>query len=85
MFYINDKAFYDKPTSCGTCPFLFIPGKDAPSFLPSGGGTGGKCHCTMWDEWHHTWANCPHRCQKLFKAALQYPDGERLVIVAKSE
>ena len=59
MITINDHNFYEEPGSCGTCPFLFIPGKNAPSFLPSGG------------------------CRKIFRKAFTYPDGYKLVIVAK--
>lgn len=84
MITINDTPFYEEPGSCGTCPFLFIPGKNAPSFMPSGGSSGTH-HCTLWDEWHHSWAACPRRCKKLFRQAFAYPDGYKLVIVAKEK
>lgn len=80
MITINNVAFHEEPGSCGTCPFLFIPGKDAPSFLPSGGDSSGKHHCTLFDEWHHSWAGCPRRCRKLFRKAFSFPDGYKLVI-----
>ena len=49
-----------------------------------------SCHsdrglCIQWNEAHHTWANIPRRCKKLFKSAFaQYNDsGETLVITKK--
>lgn len=83
MITINDKDFYEEPASCGTCPFLFVPGRDAPSFFPT--GKIGKCHCVQFDEWHHTWAGVPLRCKKLFKKAFSMPDGSVLVIVKNGE
>ena len=39
----------------------------------------------QWNEAHHTWANIPRRCKKLFKSAFMlYNDsGETLVITKK--
>lgn len=86
MIVISGIKVYDEPTSCGTCPFLFIPGKDAPSIIQNlSSGRGTSHHCTMFDEWHHTWANPPRRCAKLFKKAFRYPEGTELVITKNTE
>lgn len=81
MLIINGKKFYEEPGSCGTCPFLFTGNTDAP--VPTSGTDKGVC--LQWDETHHTWANVPRRCAKLFKQAFSagYPDGMELVIVGK--
>jgi len=79
MIIINGYNFYEEPTSCGTCPFLVDPEKNMPSFMPKSGSSGTK-HCIKWDEWHHSWANPPRRCTKLFKKAFTYPEGTELVI-----
>jgi hypothetical protein len=49
-----------------------------------------SCHsdrglCIQWNEAHHTWANIPRRCKKLFKSAfaLYNDSGETLVITKK--
>ena len=39
-------------------------------------------HCILWNEWHLRYRNIPARCHKLFKKAMTYPDGSKLVIVA---
>ena len=83
MITINGRCFYEEPTSCGTCPFLYVPGRDAPSFLPSRGSANQLCHCTMWDEMHRVCTSPPRRCAKLFRKALAFPDGAKLVIVAE--
>jgi hypothetical protein len=51
---------------------------------------GMTCHsdrglCIQWNEAHHTWANIPRRCKKLFKSAfaLYNDSGETLVITKK--
>lgn len=82
MIIINGKTFYEEPGSCGTCPFLFIPCKDAPGFLPSGGGQS-KYHCTMFNEMHASWRSVPPRCRRIFKKAFGFPEGSVLVICSK--
>lgn len=76
MILINGTKFWDKPGSCGTCPF-FISGSSRLS--PSDRGV-----CTLWNENHRTYINPPRRCQKLFNKASRYPDGTKLVIVAEN-
>lgn len=78
MITINETTFYDKPGSCGTCPF-FVSGS---THLQPGMGKG---HCIMFDEMHHSYINPPRRCQKLFNKAFRMPDGSKLVIVLKNE
>lgn len=79
MIIINGKTFYEEPTSCGTCPFLYIPCTNAPAPVSSSD----KGHCLLWDEIHRTWRSVPRRCSKLFsKAFANYPEGSNLVIVA---
>lgn len=79
MITINGKTFYEEPTSCGTCPFLYIPCTNAPVPVSSSD----KGHCLLWDEMHHTWRSVPRSCQKLFKKAFTYTEGSELVIVRK--
>lgn len=76
MIYINDREFYDKPGSCGSCPFFF---SGSTHMQPNAG----KVHCQLFDEFHKSYINPPQRCQKLFNAAFRMPDGMRLVVVAK--
>lgn len=78
MITINGKNFYEEPSSCGVCPFMFTGNTDAPT--PSQPVSVG--HCTQFDEMHHTWKNVPRRCAKLFRAAFDaYNDsGVELVI-----
>lgn len=80
MVTINGHTFYEEPRSCGTCPFLMTGNTDSPISSPSDKGI-----CIQWDETHHTWANPPRRCQKLFKQAFRlYNDtGQELVITRK--
>ena len=77
MIYINGTPFYDEPGSCGTCEFYSSSGS---KLAPSDDG-----YCPLFDERHHSWATPPRRCQKLFKAAFGFPNGERLVIVGKEK
>lgn len=81
MVNINGFDFYEEPGICGTCPFLITGNTSVPGI---------SCHsdrglCIQWNEAHHTWANIPRRCKKLFKSAFaQYNDsGETLVITKK--
>lgn len=78
MITINDTPFYDKPGSCGTCPWF----SNGSTYLQPNMGKG---HCRMFDEMHHSYINPPRRCQKLFNKAFRMPDGSRLVIVVKDE
>ena len=80
MLIINGYKFYEEPGSCGTCPFLLTGNTSAPVSPSSDRGI-----CLQWDETHHTWANIPRRCAKLFKQAFSagYADGTVLTIVAK--
>lgn len=78
MITINDTTFYDKPGSCGSCPFFDNGGTS--SF--HGSETG---YCRLFDEMHRRWINPPRRCQKLFNKAFRMPDGSNLVIVRKEE
>ena len=73
MIYINNKAFYDRHGSCGTCPFFMD-------------GSSSMCHpqrglCTMFAETHASYINPPGRCLKLFNKAFKHPDGAKLLIV----
>ena len=77
MIYINGIAFYQEPGSCGTCEFYCSYGSN---FHPSSDG-----YCPLFDEQHHSWATPPRRCQKLFRAAFRFPDGENLVIVGNTK
>ena len=76
MITINDIVFYDKPGSCGSCPFFDNGGTS--SFHGSEIG-----YCRLFDEMHRRWINPPRRCQKLFNKAFRTPEGSRLVIVRK--
>lgn len=80
MVIINGQTFYEEPGSCGTCPFLMTGNTSAP--MPTSPSQRG--HCIQWNESHHTWANPPRRCAKLFKKAFElYNDtGENLVITS---
>lgn len=78
MITINDTTFYDKPGSCGSCPFFDNGGTS--SFHGSEIG-----YCRLFDEMHRRWINPPRRCQKLFNKAFRMPEGSRLVIVRKEE
>ena len=73
MVKINGKTFYDKPTSCGQCPFFFLGSSD---ICPSVIGV-----CNMFNENHKFYINPPKRCQKLFNKAFRMPDGSELIIV----
>ena len=79
MLIINGTKFYEEPTSCGTCPFLFTGRTDTPISSP----TDNKGHCPIFDEVHHTYANPPRRCAKLFRKVFSkgYADGTELAIV----
>lgn len=82
MITINGKEFYDKPGSCGTCPFFY----SGDTFLSSKlGSYSVKGFCTLFEENHKSYINPPRRCQKLFNKAFRMPEGSRLVIVAKEE
>ena len=81
MVNINGFDFYEEPSICGTCPFLITGNTNVPGI---------SCHsdrglCIQWNEAHHTWANIPRRCKKLFKSAftLYNDSGETLVITKK--
>lgn len=74
MIIINGTTFYDKPGSCGSCPWFF---SGSTHFQYNSG----KGHCTMFNEMHHSYINSPSRCRKLFNKAFRMPDGSRLVIV----
>lgn len=78
MITINGTTFYDKPGSCGSCPFFDNGGTS--SFHGSEIG-----YCRLFDEMHRRWINPPRRCQKLFNKAFRMPDGSNLVIVRKEE
>lgn len=75
MIQINDKTFYSKPGSCGTCPF-FDNGRTStyPGTLVG--------FCGLFGENHKSYINPPRRCQKLFNKAFRFPDGSKLIIVA---
>lgn len=74
MVVINGEKFYDKPGSCGSCPF-FLSG--STSLSPSSKGV-----CRLWNENHKSYIYPPRRCQKLFNKAFRFPEGTELVIVA---
>lgn len=75
MIYINGTLFYEKPTSCGTCPFWHSDG----TFLsPSCNG-----FCLPWGENHKSYIAPPRRCQKLFNKAFRFPEGTELCIVGE--
>lgn len=78
MVTINGKTFYDKPGSCGTCPF-FDNGRT--STYP-GTEIG---FCIIFNENHRSWINPPRRCQKLFNKAFRMPEGSKLTIVYSNE
>lgn len=82
MITINGKEFYDKPGSCGTCPF-FRDGNT--SFSSKLGCYSEKGFCTLFEENHKSYIYPPRRCQKLFNKAFRMPEGTRLVIVEKEE
>ncbi len=73
MIVINGEKFYDKPGSCGSCPF-FYSGSTRLSNFSNG-------VCRLWNEKHKSYINPPKRCQKLFNKAFRFPDGTKLVIV----
>lgn len=77
MIQINGVQFWDKPGSCGTCPFF-----DNGSTILSPGYVRG--YCRMFDEMHNSYINPPRRCQKLFNKAFRYPDGSKLSIVTNN-
>lgn len=83
MVIINGKKLYEVPGTCGTCPFLITGNSSAP--VPTNASDKGLC--LQWDETHHTWANIPRRCEKLFRQAFRlYNDsGIDLTIVAKEK
>lgn len=78
MIKINGKTFYDKPGSCGTCPFFNSGNTYLSSQLGCSSSMG---YCTMFQENHRSWINPPRRCQKLFNKAFRMPEGANLVIV----
>lgn len=77
MVTINGKRFYDKPGSCGACPFM-SSGRTSLTYTDKG-------HCTLWDENHGLHINPPKRCQKLFNKAFRKFDGAELVIVSNTD
>lgn len=52
MITINDTPFYDKPGSCGTCPWF----SNGSTHLQPNMGKG---YCRMFDEMHHSYINPP--------------------------
>lgn len=82
MVTINGKVFYDKPGSCGTCPFFNSGNTYLSSRLGCNSSMG---FCTVFGENHRSWINPPKRCQKLFNKAFRMPDGAKLVIVINTE
>ena len=74
MIYINGQKFYDKPGSCGTCPFF----NNGSTHMSPGSIKG---HCLQWNEMHKSYINPPARCKKLFNKAFKYPEGTELIIV----
>jgi len=74
MITINGTIFYDKPGSCGSCPW-FNSGSTHLYHNP------GKGHCTMFNEMHRPYINPPKRCQKLFNKAFRMPEGSDLIVV----
>ncbi len=81
MITLNNHNLYEIPSSCGTCPFLMTGSTNVPGIHSSYQ----RGVCFQWNETHHTWANIPRRCLKLFKTAFKnYDDsGENLVVVSK--
>ena len=73
MIKINGEIFYEKPGSCGSCPFF-----DNGSTCRSPGSE--KGYCRIFKEMHKTWINPPPRCRKLFNKAFKQPEGSELVI-----
>lgn len=73
MVTLNGVEIYEEPGSCGSCPF-FNSGSSHLYHFDRG-------HCMMWNEFHHSYINPPRKCKKMFKKALSYPSGEKLVIV----
>lgn len=78
MTIINETIFYDKPGSCGTCPFFY----NGSTHLRPGEVKG---HCRMFDKMHKSYINPPKRCQKIFNKAFRMPDGSELVITINNE
>jgi hypothetical protein len=78
MIWISGKEFYEKPGSCGTCPFF----NSSNTFLTSKTGCYSNVgFCNLFEENHKSYINPPKRCQKLFNKAFRMPEGSRLVIV----
>lgn len=50
MVIINDRKFYDKPGSCGSCPFFF----SGSTYLCPNKGRG---ICTLFNEMHQPYIN----------------------------
>lgn len=82
MVTINGHNFYEEPGSCGTCPFLLTRNTGVPGIRSNYN----RGLCIQWNEEHHTWANIPRRCRKLFKRAfaLYNDSGQELVITKKN-
>ena len=74
MITINGEKFYDKPGSCGSCPFF---NSGSTHLFPSSSGV-----CMLFGENHKSYINPPRRCQKIFNKAFRFPEGTELVIVA---
>lgn len=68
---INDIRFVENPTFCGVCPALIMGRNDKKGF------------CFLFDKNKGYYDDKPKRCRDLFDKAFTYPDGSRLVIVAK--
>ena len=83
MITINGHNFYEVPTLCGTCPFLITGNTGVPQVE--------YCFnrgiCLQWNESHHSWANIPRRCKKLFEKTFKLYDnsGQELVITSKEK
>lgn len=78
MLTINSETFYEKPGSCGTCPFFYNGATHLQSNFVQG-------FCRLFEENHKSYINPPRRCQKLFNKAFRMPDGSKLVVVAIEE
>lgn len=76
MVIINGKRINEEPACCGQCPFLF-------DYSTSQNPARGPFHCRLFNEWHYRMTNPPRRCRKLFRKALEYPDGSELGIYEK--
>lgn len=76
MITINEVSFYEKPGSCGCCPFFSNGRTSSPISRPTQRG-----FCRLWEEMHNSWINLPRRCIKLFNKAFEFPDGTNLVII----